>query len=41
MMQEWDNYLDQLRAGEETDTNATASMPSEVLAFQAHDGRLP
>ena len=38
LMQEWANYLDRLRAGEEPE--ATASQLSEVLAFSAHDGRI-
>ena len=41
MMQVWADYLDRLRAGEEPDTNATASMLSEVQAFRAHDGCVP
>ena len=39
MMQVWADYLDRLRAGEESE--ATASKPLEVLAFRAHDVRLP
>ena len=31
VMQVWADYRDRLRAGEEPDTNATASMPSEIL----------
>ena len=41
MMQVWADYLDRLRTGEEPEANATASKPSEVLVFRAHDGRLP
>ncbi len=41
MMQVWADYLDRLKAGEEPETNATASKPSEVLVFRAHDGLLP
>ena len=41
MMQVWADYLDRLRAGDEPETNATASKPSEVLAFRAHDSRIP
>ena len=41
MMQIWADYRNRLRAGEEPDTNATASMLSEVQAYRAHDGRLP
>ena len=41
MMQVWADYLDRLRAGEEPETNATASMPFSVLVFQAHDSLPP
>ena len=32
MMQEWADYLDRLPAGEEPNTNATASMPTPLRA---------
>ena len=39
MMQVWADYLERLQVGEEPD--ATASKPSEVPAFRAHDGSFP
>ena len=39
MMQEWADYLDRLKAGEESE--ATASKSSDAVAFPVHDGRLP
>ena len=39
MMQEWADYLDRLRTGEEPEE--AASKPSKVLALRARDGRLP
>ena len=39
MMQEWADYLDRLRAGEEHEV--TAPEPATVLAFRANDDHLP
>ena len=37
MMQEWADYLDRLRAGEEPDANSTGSKPSDTTVSHEYD----